>query len=209
MVAPAFIAGLRHRLAHLWSDCRGVVAIESAFTLPILMAIFLGLIEMHFALEAKRKVATAAALTADLIGQNETLTAAEITSIFQATGLMLQPLDADVTNLDITIASYRYDLETGGAVTPTAFIDWRQTQGTLYDLDGPPQCNPAHPQWQQPWRLDASGACESGQSFIYVGVQYVYTSPINWLLGTFTVTEQAFATPRLTRFIDCADCIAP
>lgn len=200
---------LKTRMRRLWSDTSGIVAIESGFTLPILAAVFLGLVETHFALQAKRKVATATALTADLVGQSETLTAAEVNNIFAATGLMMQPLATGNTNPSITVASYRYDQATPGAVTPSAFIDWRQVRGTLYDLESAPFCSASSSHWQQPWRKNASGNCEAAQSFIYVGITYTYTSPINWILGTFTVSEQAFVTPRLTRFIDCPDCSTP
>ena len=141
----------------LFVQTDATAALEAALTLPIVLFMMIGMLEMFFYMEASRRVTTAAQLTADLISRQAQLntgtgptTSTNISSIFSATALMLEPLSATTSNLNIDAASILFNNPslttnnlscTASATGPASGerngianychgIDWEQTYGT-------------------------------------------------------------------------------
>jgi Flp pilus assembly protein TadG len=84
----------------------GVAAIEAVFILPFMLLLFFGLIDLTGYLSMKRKIATVAGATADLVGQNsKEVYKTSIDDYFIATALIMKPQsDNDVT---VEVFGYR------------------------------------------------------------------------------------------------------
>ncbi len=81
----------RDILRHFYKNQRGVAAVELAVILPILMTLFLGVVEFsNFVLVSERTEKTAFTL-ADVIAQGETITIAELDNILAATSEIMRP----------------------------------------------------------------------------------------------------------------------
>ena len=86
-------------LRSLMADRAGAAAMEAALTLPFLVVLFIGMVEMYFYMDASRKMTTATQLTADLItrqnsvtwGTSGPATAPEMTYLQQAANFMMYP----------------------------------------------------------------------------------------------------------------------
>ena len=69
----------------------GVAAVEFALMLPLLALLLFGSAEVSVMLLADRKVTSLANVVGDLIAQDDALTTAELTGIFDAAASVLQP----------------------------------------------------------------------------------------------------------------------
>jgi Flp pilus assembly protein TadG len=127
---------------------------EAALTLPFLIFVLIGMMEMYLYMGISRRVTTAASLTADLISQQTDVAqvgvtgppnAANLADIFTATNYMLQPFatsgssltyTAGQTNPVIYAASINYAVPTVGsnnltgqtgcsAPNPCTGVDWQ------------------------------------------------------------------------------------
>jgi len=86
--------------------CLGVagnVAVEFALTLPVLMLLMLGSVEMARFVILHQKVDRVAVTTSDLVSRAETIKEAELDDIFEAADFVAQPFD--LPNLGIVIVS--------------------------------------------------------------------------------------------------------
>ena len=114
------------RFINLASDRSGVVAIEFALILPIMLIIFFGSYEAANLVLAYMKVEDAAETAADLVAQATIATtwqSTDFTGFTNAVEQVLSPLPTSGTQLKIAYASVTYS--TGSPV-----IDWH------YEFDG-------------------------------------------------------------------------
>lgn len=97
-----------HRLR---GDERGIAAVEFALILPLMLMIYMGLVELSRGMRAAQKLDLVAHTLADLTAQQLTggqntgqagLTEADITSVFSAANTLMAPLP--VANLRMTIS---------------------------------------------------------------------------------------------------------
>jgi Flp pilus assembly protein TadG len=104
-------AACESRAAAFGIDEQGLAAIEFAFLLPLMLAIYLGIVELSNGLSASRKVDLVAHALSDLTGQitgggagsgQAAITDAEMQQIFLAGAALIAPLSA--TPLTITIS---------------------------------------------------------------------------------------------------------
>jgi hypothetical protein len=82
------------KLRHLWRDVRGVVTIEFAILLPMLVMLFLGAAEVGRYLLLDMKVQTTSAKLADLMTRDRNPTQASLQDAFNAVPTMLRPFAA-------------------------------------------------------------------------------------------------------------------
>jgi Flp pilus assembly pilin Flp len=86
-------------------DRHGVSAIEFAMVLPVLLAIFIGVIEFSRALDNRRKVSLLARTIADLTSQAATtspVSLAAMTDILASSQLVLRPFKNDAAKIVVT-----------------------------------------------------------------------------------------------------------
>ena len=120
----------------------GLAAIEFAFVLPLMLAIYLGIVELSNGLTASRKVDLVAHAMSDLTGQitggganagQAAITDAEMQQIFLAGSALIAPLSA--TPLTITISEVNIQLISGAY---KATVNWSVSYngGTLRNGQG-------------------------------------------------------------------------
>jgi len=120
----------------------GLAAIEFAFVLPLMLAIYLGIVELSNGLTASRKVDLVAHAMSDLTGQitggganagQAAITDAEMQQIFLAGSALIAPLSA--TPLTITISEVNIQLISGAY---KATVNWSVSYngGTLRSGQG-------------------------------------------------------------------------
>jgi len=156
---------------------RGTAGVEAALLLPILISMLLGLVELSKYIEASRKAMSAAQTVADLVGQDASHTNATIAETRVAAALIMAPLTTTDGSFNMTIASVGFD------------------------ANGDPDLL-----WQDPYvgiaTVDANRAAglgDAGESVIMVTLSYTYTSPFDFLFDQRTLSEAAFARPRIAR----------
>ena len=86
---------------------RGTIAIEAAIILPVLLLIFLGMVEFGQAFTVKRRVQNVASSTADLVAQSQTVTTAQLNDIASIGAQLMLPFSS--TGIALTITSVAED----------------------------------------------------------------------------------------------------
>jgi Flp pilus assembly protein TadG len=95
-------AKLCRRVARVGAGKRGAVLVEAAIVFPILILIFVGMVEFSQAFTARRRVQAVAATAADLVAQNATVTTADLNDIVSAGSQLMTPFSATGLTLRIT-----------------------------------------------------------------------------------------------------------
>ncbi len=161
-------------------NARGVVAIEFALILPVMVVMLTGLIELSYLMMAERRVSGAAHSTADLIAQESDVNSAGLTDIFSAAALIMAPFDT--ASLTIGVSSVRFDDTTGD---PSQDWSGAYNAGTV----------------SNPTTL-ATGMGEAGSSVIIVTASYTYSPILSAVLsGPFTLSETAITRPRYLPYV--------
>ena len=167
----------------------GLAAIEFAFIAPVLGTMLLGTIELCNALECHQKVTMMASSAADLVAQTTTVSASNMTDVFNASTAVMYPFPS--TNTKIVVTSILSDGHGNGTVA------WSQASsgsglaiGSAVTLTQPVMSTINTDGTYTPC---AKSAC----SVIYTQVTYSYTSPIGKLfVGTVPMTDSFYERPR-------------
>jgi Flp pilus assembly protein TadG len=178
------------RIARFLRAKEGLAAIEFAIIAPVLVTLLLGSVEISNALECRQKVTILASSAADLVAQTASVSASDITNIFNAVTAIVYPFQGTTS---IVISSVMSDGNGGGTVA------WSQAQnatpltvGSAVTLSQPimSTCNTAASNSCTPC---ARNAC----SVIMAQISYAYVSPIGqFFIGTVPITDSFFARPR-------------
>ena len=158
----------------------GVVTVEFALILPIMVVIWAGIVEFTNLQSAARRVNLAAQSVADIVAQEQTVTQSRLNNIIRAATIIMTPFSTD--SLTIGIQSIETD------ASRNISVGWRT--GTIGGI--PDQ---------------ARGLVNRSDSTIHVLVNYTYRPvlnnlvPVGFLPGLTNMTQQAFAKPRLTTII--------
>jgi len=161
----------------------GIAALEFAWVAPIMIALYLGAVELHFALSASRRVTDLASATADLVAQSTDITGG-MDNIFNAASLYLQPFGTDT--LKITVTSICHDKDDNGRVDWSANYSGggvhSYAHGDTVDLPS-----------------DGSGDAlltTRGTSLILAEVEYTYTSPMGNYVHNAVYADHYYLRPR-------------
>lgn len=171
---------LLHILKKLGLDTKGVVAVEFALILPVMVIMTLGVAEFSFFLMADRRAAIASQTVSDLISQGTDLNAGDMSDIYQGAQFIIEPFDGN--KMSIGVVSVRYDANTGDA-----FQDWAS------NWNGGSVSNALQ---------QANGLGIAGESVIIVTVNYNYSPLISniWPLDV-TLSETSITRPRTVSFV--------
>jgi Flp pilus assembly protein TadG len=173
----------RRRAGRWRADERGSVAIESAIIFPVLVLIFLGMVEMSQAFTVKRRVQNVANSTADLVAQSQTVTTSDLNDIASIGAQLMLPFSS--TGLTLTITSVAED--TQSKVT----VQWSCSWSSLSSSANCTATGSAYTGLP-------SGLLNPGQSVIIGRVAYPYTPSIGeFLTGGLTFTASSYYRPRL------------
>jgi Flp pilus assembly protein TadG len=180
------------RFINLANDRSGVVAIEFALILPIMLIIFFGSYEAANLVLAYMKVEDAAETAADLVAQatiNTVLSSASFTGFTNAVEQVLSPLPTSGSQLKIAYASVTYS--TGSPV-----IDWH------YEFNGATALTIANISSSQNLANLGNETNGSTDSVIVVQLTYAYTSSSSHVLNaSYTLSEMAYNRPRYTNCV--------
>lgn len=175
----AAFAALRNKLASFSRDKRGVSAVEFAIILPFMAMLYLGGTAITQAIIVKRKVVLVTHTVGDLVARDNSITNAEMTSIFDAAKAVFAPyawgslLKIKVSSININAAG-------------TATVGWADSFQDTARAKNSTVTLPA-------------GLNTPSTSVIWAEVSYNFTPPIGSAFtgGTLTMKDQLYIRPRL------------
>ncbi len=168
----------------LKTDQEGISAVEFALIAPLMAVIYFGCIELSFMMTLDRKVTSATAALGDLTARASNITDDDLTDIFHASRMVLQPNDMSNASLRVT------SLEDDGSDTDTsdgvdAVVQWSDGCGLLQPraddsvVNIPPNLIP------------------SGGTLIMAEIEYPFNSPIGFFFQTEkTLSDVFYLRPR-------------
>jgi Flp pilus assembly protein TadG len=171
-------AALHRRCAALARDTRGIAAVEFAMLLPLMLALWLGAVELSQGIAADRKTTLTARTIADLVSQVTTINNSDMTNSLNAASAVMAPFA--LANLKVTVSSVTID------ATGKATIAWSDTLNGTARAKGSTVTLPA-------------ALTIANTSLIWSEVQYAYKPTIGYIVsGTINLKDQIFMRPRLS-----------
>jgi Flp pilus assembly protein TadG len=168
-------------------ETRGLAAIEAAFIFPVLIVLYVGLVDITNLLSVDRRVTNTASTLADLVTQTDsTVTTATIDGIFESARSIFEPLDVD----QISLTLYNFGLEDG---SPT--LKWKYNNGTACGDD--PEASD-----------EMAALMADGNDVVVARVCYDYAAIIGWFTGHEEVTleDELMLRPRQSATLECTGC---
>ena len=90
------------RARSLLKDCRGVVAVEFAVIVPVMLVMYFGMEEFASAVAVNRKVTIVARTLSDLTSQSPSVQDADLASFAQTAKAILTPYDPSILKSSVT-----------------------------------------------------------------------------------------------------------
>jgi Flp pilus assembly protein TadG len=107
MLTPRQFNRIFGKIRELRKDKRGVSAVEFAFIAPVMVAAYLGGVEVSTAIAFNRKVTLASRALSDLVAQSQLITPTDVTNIFAAANQVLFPYNTQAVQM--TVSSIKID----------------------------------------------------------------------------------------------------
>ena len=163
-------------------DRRGVSAVEFALLAPVMIALYLGCVEISDGVSANRKVSLTAATLANLATQVATISSSDMTNILNASSAIIAPYSA--SNLKATLSCLKID--STGKVT----VAWSATLNGSARAAGSAITIPSAlipPSTSLPAQL------------LFSEVNYAYTPTVGYTItGTLNLSDKMYMSPRIT-----------
>lgn len=179
------MAGLSlHKLRKFCLSESGISAVEFALIAPVMVIIYLGCIELSMTMTVDRKVTGATAALGDLTARASNITNDDLSDIFQATRMIMQP--NDISSASMRVTSLRNDgTDTDASGTTDTLVVWSDRCGTgmaaLAEdavVQVPDDLIPA------------------GGTLIMAEISFPYTSPLEFSFTSKTLTDKFYLRPR-------------
>jgi Flp pilus assembly pilin Flp len=184
-------------------DEGGIAAVEFALIVPIMMLMFLGAVEMSWAVSADRRVSQVAGSAGDLVARiNKNIGDDEVKQIAQMSKFLLQPFDVDA-NQNLSIEVSLQFTRVADNDKSKRYEAWKCTYvGSTDALN----CTcPTTPKAQQPADAEMDTLMGIGDSIVVAKADYNYRpavidfflnksrTPVN---GTYKMSELLRLKPR-------------
>lgn len=169
-----------HRARHIVGDERGNATVDFALLLPIMLMLFVGVVEVTNILRLDRKVVAAAQTTADLVTQRRQVSDAQLNDFLRAAELIFEPFPAG--SVTVGIAGVRFHPNSGDAE-----VTWTKNKngGSVPDA-----------------LALAEGLGERGEGVVVVRVTYNYQPVfLDFILSATEIEETAVLRPRRSQFV--------
>ncbi|HPE47666.1 MAG TPA: pilus assembly protein [Hyphomonas sp.] len=154
----------------------GVSALEFALIAPVLILIYLGAVELSLLMRIDRRVTSTSASLGDLTARLATVTDDDMSEMFQAAEVMMQPYDAADARMRIT------SIVDSGDGNPK--VAWSDAYNMAAYAPGDTVTVP-------------TGIIPSPGSVIMSEVQYDYTSDFGYVISTSkTISDKFYLRPR-------------
>jgi Flp pilus assembly protein TadG len=162
---------------------RGTAAVEFALVAPLMIAIYLGVVELTGLLLVDRKVIAATETAADLVSQESVISPTEVDDVIAAAQRIFDPYPT--ATLTVNIASIRFNTNSGAAE-----IEWQRVSG---DSNAGSTI-----------LSEAAGLGLPGEGVVIVYVTYSYTPMFGSLItGSVNLVEMSFLRPRRSPVVKC------
>lgn len=113
---------MRHGLIHrLCSDTRGVAAVEFALIAPLILVIYVVMVQVFQGYMADRRAGYAASIVGDMVAQNATLVPSQVDNVLAVGSRIMRPFSD--ANLTVRVTSV---VQSGGDAT----VAWSRTRGS-------------------------------------------------------------------------------
>ena len=183
-------------------DRRGIAAIEFAMVVPLMLAMYLGTMEMSGGISVNKKVSRVSATVADLVTQQTSVTKADLEGILKIGEAVLFPYSADKPEIVIVGIDVDSSYPQGGKVVWSR----RYNEGAF---DG------GLTKGNDVWVSDSLRT--DGTFLVRVDTSLDYAPLVHWLIGdsvgkvkngvgVIEMSERYFLRPRLGGIIDCINC---
>jgi Flp pilus assembly protein TadG len=187
-------SGAKKRAARFKRDAKGVAAVEFALVFPIMIALYLGSVEISGALQANKNVSKIASTVADLVTQQENVTKSEIKAIAEIGEAIMFPYTE--TAPEITLVGIRVE----DKPNPRAIVAWSRR------YMGGATSQPIAPGTE----IEIPARLKIQDSFLVRGTADLSYKPVvTWSSkgeGVFSMDETYYLRPRLSAEVTCDDC---
>lgn len=163
----------------------GLAAIEFALILPVMLAMYFGVVEACNSLEAKRKMENVASMTGQLVAQTEVATDDYIANVFSAAEMAFEPYN--IVPLKVVVTSIHRVQVNGNwrneVIWSKGYHDSPHSEG---DVINPPD-----------------GLLENNRGVILTEVEYLHTSVFaDYFSGPLTFKKTFWTHPRYVPSIE-------
>ena len=179
-------------------DSKGVAAIEFAFIAPVLILLFIGTLEISYAVAVDRKISRVSSTIADLITQDTTFTVAELNDLYEVSARIMKPYNEPAANLKISVVGITIE-------NNEAKVDWahpfqggeKPAVGSIYPV-------PANIKINDTSLLTAKVTLDHKPAFSFIGYQ---NGGLKFDSSSISLSEQMYLRPRIsTTGVECVDC---
>jgi len=167
-------------LRKILRDDRGNATMDFAFLVPILLMLFIGVVEITNILRLDQKVVAATQTAADLVTQRRSVTHAELNDILTAVELIFEPFAAAPHSVGIVSVVFDEDGDPE--------VDWTKTKNSGSVPDA---------------LAVSAGLGQPGDGVVVVRVTYDY-APVffDFLLNPMEIEEMAVLRPRRSSIVE-------
>lgn len=171
-------------LDRLWRDTAGIVAVEFAFLLPVLVVLFTGAAEFGRMVLLSQKLQNSAFVLADLVGRDQRISVSKLNDIYFALGTIMEPFDFEGNGVAI-VTSVSGDDDDG----PT--VNWQRAgAGDLVAASGVGEVD-------GPAALPAALTLADGETLLVTEVYFEFEPLLGLMLEPYTIRKVAYHRPRL------------
>lgn len=165
---------MRQIFGRFRGDRRGVSAVEFALLAPVMIALYLGCVEVSDGVNVDRKVTLAAAALANLSSQVTTISTSEMTNILDATSAIVAPYST--SPLSITLTCINID------ANKNATVKWSVTRGGT-----------AHS-----GTITVPSALAVPGQLLFGEASYQYKPTVGYTItGTLNLSDHMYMSPRM------------
>lgn len=171
------------------SDVRGVASIEMALIFPMMLIVFVGLVDASNLMTANRRVTQTASTLGDLVTQAPgEIRSTDMDGFFSAAQSIMDPFPAD----SIIMEFFTFTTSGGGAALEWSYSNSAQTCGAAPPADDP----------------DMLKLMAEDNDVVVSRVCYNWEPVLGIILGftTSTIQDQIMLRPRQTARIVCNGC---
>jgi Flp pilus assembly protein TadG len=154
--------------------------IEFALVFPIMLIMFIGLVEFGEAFSIDRKINNAASTVSDLVSQESSVNNAKLADMATVATELLKPYRAAPLVLRVT--------------SVVADAQNRTTVAWTYPATGGPTVGAAYV-------LPRAALTEANSSIIVAQTSYAFTPTLGYFIGSITLTGNAYFRPRASRTV--------
>lgn len=181
------LSAFARKAASFATDREGTVAVEFSFILPIMVAVWLGGVELTHALSVDRKVVTLTAAVGDIAARSKKISESQVTALFNLTEAAMFP--ENDANTEVILTAVDFDAD------GNATVGWSRAHGAAAYITGLPMNDKVPAVYRVP-----------NTQIIMAEVHHPHLPKIGYrLTETIDFDRKMFFTPRLSTYVQLCD----